>query len=94
MKAKEANKRQKQWEQASLTERWMRAMIALQKQEKPWLSLDHQITVIDFFELDLGATDAYITLDLLVLCRLWVKRQLTDMKYVVDGIDDEGEIIV
>ena len=50
--------------------------------------------MIDFFELDLGATDAYITLDLLVLCRLWVKKQLMDMKYVVDGIDDEGEIIV
>ena len=50
--------------------------------------------MIDYFKLDLGTTDAYITLDLLVLHRLWVMKQLTDMKYVVDGIDDEGELVV
>ena len=71
----------------------MRAMIALQKQEKSWLSFDHQIAMIDYFKLDLGATDAYITLDLPVLCGLWVKKQLMDMKYVVDRIDDEGELV-
>ena len=57
-------------------------------------SFDHQIAMIDYFKLDLGTTDAYITLDLLVLHRLWVMKQLTDMKYVVDGIDDEGELVV
>ena len=69
-------------------------MIALQKQEKSWLSFDHQIMIIDYFKLDLGTADAYITLDPLVLHRLWVKKQLMDMKYVVDGIDDEGELVV
>ena len=69
-------------------------MIALQKQETLWLSFDHKITMIDYFKLDLGATDAYITVDLLALHRLWVKKQLTDMKYVMDGIDDEGELVV
>ena len=68
-------------------------MIALQKQDKLWLSFDHQITMIDYFKLDLGTTDAYITLNPPVLRRLWVKKQLTDMKYVVDGIDDEGELV-
>ena len=90
LKSKEVNKRQKQWEQASLTEHQMKAMVALQKQEKSWLSFDHQIAMIDHFKLDLGTADAYITLDLLVLCRLWVMKQLMDMKYVVDRIDDEG----
>ena len=32
-------------------------MIVLQKQEKSWLSFDHQIMIIDYFKLDLGATD-------------------------------------
>ena len=54
----------------------MRAMIALQKQEKSWLSFDHQIAMIDYFKLDLGTAD-----------------QLTDMKYVVDGNDDEGVLV-
>ena len=62
LKFKEANKRQEWWEQASSTECHMKAMVALQKQEKSWLSFDHQITMIDYFELDLGTTDAYITL--------------------------------
>ena len=50
--------------------------------------------MIDYFKLDLGTADAYITLDLLVLCRLWVKKQLMDMKYVVDRIDNKGEPVV
>ena len=69
-------------------------MIALQKQEKLWLSFDHKITMIDYFKLDLGTTDAYMTLDLPALHRLWVKKRLMDMKYVVDGIDDKGEPVV
>ena len=72
----------------------MRAMIALQKQETSWLNFDHQLVMINYFKLDLGTADAYITLDPLVLHRLWVKKQLMDMKYVVDRIDDEGELIV
>ena len=77
----------------SSTECWTRAMIALQKQEKSWLSFDHHITMIDYFKLDLGAADAYITLDPPALCRLWVKKQLMDMKYVVDRIDDKRELV-
>ena len=49
--------------------------------------------MIDYFKLDLVAADASIILDPPVLCRLWVKKQLMDIKYVVDGIDD-GELVV
>ena len=45
------------------------------------------ITMIDHFKLDVGLADAYMTLELPFLCRLWVKKQLKDMKYVVDGLD-------
>ena len=74
LKSKEVNKRQEWQEWVSSTECQTREMIALQKQEKSWLSFDHQIAMIDYFNLDLGTTDVYITLDLQALCRLWVKN--------------------
>ena len=69
-------------------------MMALQKQETSWLGFDHQIAMIDHFRLDLGVADAYVTLDPLVLHRVWVKKQLVDMKYVMDSLDEKGKPIV
>ena len=94
LKSKKASKRQEQWEQASLSECWMKATTAFQKQKGSWLSFDHQIAMIDHFKLDLGAADAYMTLEQPVLHRLWIKKQLTDMQYVVDEVDDKGEPVV
>lgn len=94
LKSKKASKRQEQWEQASLSECWMKAMTAFQKQKGSWLSFDHQIAMIYHFKLDLGAADAYMTLEQPVLHRLWMKKQLTDMQYVVDEVDDKGEPVV
>ena len=64
-------------------------MSALQKQECEWLPFDHVITMINHFKLDVGAADAYMTLELPVLHRMWVKKQLKEMKYVVDNLDAE-----
>lgn len=94
LKSKKASKSQEQWEQANLLECWMKAMTALQKQKGSWLSFDYQIAMIDHFKLDLGAVDAYMTLEQPVLHRLWMKKQLTDMQYVVDEVDDKGEPVV
>jgi hypothetical protein len=65
-------------------------MSAFQKQECRWLPFNHVITMIDHFKLDVGAVDAYMTLELPILRRMWVKKQLRDMKYVVDNLDAEG----
>ena len=63
------------------------------KQESRWLSFDHQITMIDHFKLDVGSADAYMMLELPTLRRLWVKKQLSDMQYVVDELNvDAGPV--
>jgi hypothetical protein len=93
IKSKEANKRVERRERASSSERQTRAMAALQKQDGGWMSFDHLIAMIDHFKLDVGSADAYMTLKLPKLRRLWLKRQLTDMKYVVSELGDDGEPI-
>ena len=88
--AKEARNRKEWRERASSSERRSKAMSAFQMQECGWLPFDHVIAMIDHFKLDVGAADAYMTLELPVLRRMWVKKQLKDMKYVVDNLDAEG----
>ena len=69
-------------------------MAALQKQESGWLSFDHQIAMINHFKLNVGSADAYMTLELLTLRRLWVKKQLRDMQYMVDQLNvDEAPVV-
>jgi len=67
--------------------------IQLQKQDGEWMSFDHLIAMIDHFKLDVGSADAYMTLELPKLRRLWLKRQLTGMKYVVSELGDDGKLI-
>ena len=68
-------------------------MVAFQKQESAWLSFDHQIAMMDHFKLDVGAADAYMTLELPALRKMWVKKQLKDMQYMVDDLNvDEGTL--
>ena len=57
-------------------------------QENPTLGIP-MANLIDHFKLDIGAADAYMTLELPVLHRMWVKKQLKEMKYVVDNLDVE-----
>ena len=58
------------------------------------MSFDHLIAIIDHFKLDVGSADAYMTLELLTLCRLWVKKQLRDMQYMVDQLNvDEAPVV-
>ena len=95
LKSKDANKRQERQEQASSSERQMKAMTALQEQESSWMSFDHLIAMIDHFKLDLGAADAYMSIQKPKLCKLWVKKQLMDIQYVVDELpvtEDEPNV--
>ena len=91
MKSKEANKRIERRERASSSERRTRAMAALQKQDAGWMSFDHLIAMIDHFKLDVGSADAYMTLELPTLCRLWLKKQLAGMGCVVSELGDDRE---
>ena len=68
-------------------------MAALQKQDGGWMSFYHLITMIDHFKFDVGSANAYMTLELPTLCRLWIKKQLVGMKYVVSELGDDGEPI-
>ena len=61
-------------------------MTALQEQESSWMSFNHLITMIDHFKLDLGAANAYMSIQMPMLHKLWVKKQLTDMQYVLDEL--------
>ena len=73
----------------------MKVMTALQEQESSWMSFDHLITMIDHFKLDLGAADAYMSIQKPMLHKLWVKKQLMDMQYVVDKLlvtEDEPNV--
>jgi hypothetical protein len=38
-----------------------------------WMSFDHLITMIDHFKLNVGSANAYMTLELPKLHRLWIK---------------------
>ena len=73
----------------------MKSMTALQEQENSWMSFNHLITMIDHFKLNLGAADAYMSIQWPFLCKLWVIKQLVDMKYVVNEfpvVEDESNI--
>ena len=67
MKSKEVNKRQEQQELASSSEHQMKAMTALQEQESSWISFNHLITMIDHFKLNLGAANAYMSIQCITL---------------------------
>ena len=59
------------------------------------MSFDHLITMIDHSKLDLGAADAYMSIQKPMLHKLWVKKQLMDMQYVVDELpvtEDEPSV--
>jgi hypothetical protein len=88
--SKEARNRKEQRERASSSECQSKAMSAFQKQECRWLPFDYVIAIINHFRLDVGVANAYMTLELPILHRMWVKKQLRDMKYVVDKLDAEG----
>ena len=62
----------------------MKVMTAIQEQESSWMSFDHLIVMIDHFKLDLGAANAYMSIQQPMLHKLWVKKQLMDMQYLVD----------
>jgi hypothetical protein len=87
---KEVRNRKDRRERASSAERRTRTMRLFQKQESGWLPFDHQIAMIDHFKLDVGSADAYMMLEQPMLRKLWVKKQLKDMQYVVDDLDVEG----
>ena len=73
----------------------MKAMAALQEQESSWMSFDHLITMINHFKLNLGATNAYMSIQWPLLHKLWVRKQLVDMQYMVDEplvVEDEPNI--
>ena len=73
----------------------MRAITALQEQESSWMSFDHLIAMIDHFKLNLGAANAYMSIQCPILHKLWVRKQLVDMKYVVNEflvVEDEPNI--
>ena len=42
--------------------------------------------MIDHFKLDLGAADVYMSIQMSMFHKLWVKKQLTDMQYVLDEL--------
>jgi hypothetical protein len=89
--SKEARNRKERQERASSSERRTKAMGALQKQERGWLNFDRMVAMIDHFKLDIGAADAYMTLEMPELRRSWVKKQLKEMQYMVDDLNvDEG----
>ena len=67
----------------------------LQEQESSWMSFNHLITMIDHFRLNLGAANAYMSIQQPLLHKLWVRKQLVDMQYVVDELlvtEDEPNI--
>ena len=73
----------------------MKAMTALQKQESSWMSFNHLIPMIDHFKLDLGAANTYMSIQKPMLYKLWVKKQLMNMQYVVDELlvmEDEPNV--
>ena len=73
----------------------MKAMTALQEQESSWMSFNHLIAMIDHFKLHLGAANTYMSIQKPMLCKLWVKKQLVDMQYVVDELlvmEDEPNV--
>ena len=73
----------------------MKAMTALQEQESSWMSFDHLIAMINHFKLNLGAANAYMSIQQPLLHKLWVRKQLVDMKYVVNEfpvMEDEPNI--
>ena len=49
-------------------------MTALQEQGSSWMSFDHLIAMIDHFKFDLGAADAYMSIQKPMLRKLWVKK--------------------
>ena len=55
------------------------------------MSFDHLIMMIDHFKLDLGAAVAYMSIQKPMLCKLWVKKQLMNMQYVVELLVTEEE---
>jgi hypothetical protein len=67
-------------------------MAALQKQDGGWMSFDHIITVIDHFKLNVGSANTYMILELPTLRRLWIKKQLAGMKYVLSELGDDGDM--
>ena len=79
----------------SSSEHQMKAMTTLQEQESSWLTFDHLIAMIDHFKLNLGATNTYMSIQCPILHKLWVKKQLMDMQYVVDNLpvtEDEPNV--
>ena len=73
----------------------MKVMTAIQEQESSWMDFDRLITMIDHFKLDLGAADAYMSIQQPMLHKFWVKKQLTDMQYLVDEflvMEDEPNV--
>ena len=73
----------------------MKAMTALQEQESSWMSFNRLIAMIDHFKLHLGAANTYMSIQKPMLCKLWVKKQLVDMQYVVDELlvmEDEPNV--
>ena len=73
----------------------MKVMTALQEQESSWMSFNHLIVMIDHFKLDIGAADTYMSIQMPMLHKLWVKKQLTDMQYVLDELlvmEDEPNV--
>ena len=59
------------------------------------MSFNHIITMIDRFKLDLGAANTYMSIQMPMLCKLWVKKQLTVMQYVLDELpvmEDEPNV--
>ena len=72
----------------------MKVMTALQEQESR-MSFNHLIAMINHFKLNLGAADTYMSIQQPLLCKLWVRRQLVDMQYVVNEfpvMEDEPNI--
>ena len=73
----------------------MNAMTALQEQKGSWMSFDHLIMIIDHLKLDFGAAVAYMSIQKPMLCKLWVKKLLMGMQYVVDKLlvtEDEPNV--
>ena len=73
----------------------MQAMTAHQEQESSWMSSNHLNTMIDHFKLDLDAANAYMSIQKPMLHKLWVKKKLMDMQYVVDELlvmEDEPNV--
>ena len=48
----------------------MKAITALQEQESSWISFNHLIVMINHFKLNLGAADAYMSIQQSILHKL------------------------